>query len=1240
MNLSVKIINFKSRPFSIYLTLLAFSLTIHSCASYNNQIGKNAALTTESKINSDKEFQIFLVGDAGNADEAQSQQTLHFLKSKIDSADKNSALIFLGDNIYPLGMPPEDSKDYPLAKEKLENQLLITKDFKGKTFVIPGNHDWYYGLKGLQAQEEFVKKYLNDKKSFLPRKSCPIDDINLTDNIKLITIDSEWSLVDWEKYPGINKDCDIKTRDDFFSELKDLINKNQDKQIIIAMHHPMVNSGVHGGFNSFKSHIYPLRSTFPLPIFASFINILRNSSGASIEDINNKHYADFSNTIKSMVQDKENIIFVSGHDHNLQYHSEKNLRQIISGAGSKTDPATITAATDFSYGGSGFAVLNIRENGSSDVEFFSTKNGVFKKLNQISVREKTSVLPQNVASEFPTTMVSTIYPKELTQKSSIYKWLFGEHYRKYYALPIEANVLDFSKSEDKFTPFREGGGNQSNSLRLIKSDGQEFVMRGIKKSAVRFLNNMAFKKNTFGSELQDTFPDKFLMDFYTANHPFTPFSVGNLAEKINLFHSNPQLYYIPKQSVLGEYNQKYGNELYMVEERFSSDKKTLESLENANDIVSTDDVLKDLRKNPENKVDQEIYLRARLFDMLIGDWDRHTDQWKWAAYKNDKKTVYKPIPRDRDQAFSKYDGVLFKIIMQIPAIRHMKTFKSDLKNVKWFNMEPYPMDLVFAKNASEEDWKKQAQYIKEHLSETEIKDAFSNLPKEVQDETIKEIQEKIISREKNLEKYASEYFQVLQKKIPLVGTVGKDKFVITKEGDSVEIQQYEIKKSEEKLVFEQTYHNHLTKEIWIFGLEDDDTYEVSGKGKSKINIRLIGGYNHDVYKVENGKNVKIYDFKSQKNTYETDAKTSKIITDDYDLNSYQFKRPKYNYMVGYPNFNFNPDDGIAVGFLINGAVNNFVRDPFSQKHSLKTEFYSATNGLSLEYTGIFKKALKGWDLELHGLYTTPHFTQNFFGLSNESSFDKEKFEQDYYRARISQAKASVVVSKVNWLSFKNSFELGYENNKIEKNEDRFVMNSSDVNSGVFKNQQFANVHYAFGFENYDNKAFPALGMKLQANALWKFNISDFNQNFLVLSALLNIDHRIDKQGKVVFANSLNGTWVSNENFEFYQAANIGGNSGLRAYRNQRFSGKSALVNSSEIRWNLSKVKNNLGPTDFGVALGYDFGRVWNNNEISQKWHQSVGGGVWIRFLESFSARVNYFTGSDKGRVSASLGMRF
>jgi hypothetical protein len=52
-----------------------------------------------------------------------------------------------------------------------------------------------------------------------------------------------------------------------------------------------------------------------------------------------------------------------------------------------------------------------------------------------------------------------------------------------------------------YIPFREGGGNQSNSLRLKSTDGQEFVMRGVKKSAIRFLNNMAFQKSTLGEEL-------------------------------------------------------------------------------------------------------------------------------------------------------------------------------------------------------------------------------------------------------------------------------------------------------------------------------------------------------------------------------------------------------------------------------------------------------------------------------------------------------------------------------------------------------------------------------------------------------------------------------------------------------------------------------------------------------------------------------------------------------------------
>ncbi|KPE49713.1 metallophosphoesterase [Chryseobacterium indologenes] len=1238
MNLSFKT-HLKNTSIAFRAVLSAGVL--YSCATYNVKKGKNLFEVKNSDIKSENDFKVFLIGDAGNADEIQAQQTLGLLKNKLDSADSNSMLIFLGDNIYPNGMPKETDKDYALARQKLENQLAITRNFKGKTLVIPGNHDWYNGLGGLKAQEDFVKNYFNDKKAFLPKNSCPIDDVNLSKDIKLIVIDTEWALANWDNYPGINKGCTIKTREDFFTEFKDLVTKNQDKRIIVALHHPIISSGTHAGFNSAKSHLFPLKSKVPVPGVASLINILRSSSGASPEDLNNQHYADLANRLKSIVQDKENIIFVSGHDHNLQYHEDRNIRQIISGAGSKTDPSTIARQTDFSYGGSGFAVLNIRKDQSTDVEYFSTQNNSLKKLTHISVISKPDVFVNNYPRTFPGTVSSTVYPVELTQKGKVYRWLWGEHYRNYYGIPIEAPTADLATLNGGFTPFREGGGNQSNSLRLKAADGQEFVMRGVKKSAVRFLNNMAFKKSTFGNELNNTFPEKFLLDFYTTNHPFTPFSVGNMADKVGIFHSNPKLYYIPKQYTLGEYNKNYGDEMYMIEERFSSDPKTLASLDNAKDIVSTDDVLKNFTKNYKYSVDRESYIRARIFDMLIGDWDRHSDQWKWAEYQDGDKVVYKPIPKDRDQAFSKYDGAAFRIIMNVPAIRHMKTFKDDIKNVKWMNMEPYPLDLVFLKGSTQEEWIAQAKYIQDHLTDADIDDAFTNLPKEVKDETIADIRSKLKIRKTKLQNYASLYYDVLQKKVPLAGTVNPDKFVVTKTGNSVNVKQYKLDKNKEnpELVFEKTYDDSKTKELWIYGLEDDDIYEVSGEGKPKMTIRLIGGYNHDVYNVADGSKVKIYDFKSQKNTYNTGSAT-KNISDDYDINTYNYKHPKFNYFAGYPNADYNPDDGVIIGFLANYTVNNFIRDPYTQKHSLKANFYTATAGFNLVYKGIFKKAISGWDFNIDAGYTTPKFSRNFFGLSNESPYDKENTEREYNRARISRFNFAPSISKKSWMNLQHQFQLTFEDNKVQRKGNRFVDQSPDVRPDVFKSQQFAGANYTFSYKNMDNNAFPTLGLEFLVNADWKANTSNFEKNFVTLNGTLTIDHRIDKKGNFVFANSSNVMWINNTNFEFYQAASIGGNNGMRAFRNDRFSGRSYFTNNSEVRWDFGRVRNNIVPANMGVLIGYDIGRVWNDNENSTKWHQSVGAGFWMSVVEMLSARLNYFYGSDGGRISAGIGMTF
>ena len=67
-------------------------------------------------------------------------------------------------------------------------------------------------------------------------------------------------------------------------------------------------------------------------------------------------------------------------------------------------------------------------------------------------------------------------------------------------------------------------------------------------------------------------------------------------------------------------------------------------------------------------------------------------------------------------------------------------------------------------------------------------------------------------------------------------------------------------------VITRTYSASETHEIWIYGLDDDDVFKVTGTEKHPIKIRLIGGQNNDTYDIENGKKVVIYDYKSKNNT--------------------------------------------------------------------------------------------------------------------------------------------------------------------------------------------------------------------------------------------------------------------------------------------------------------------------------------------------------------------------------------
>ena len=104
-------------------------LTVSSCATYGPQYGKNIQRQDADTINKTPiSHRFVLVGDAGLASQPQTQKLLKTVGNRLKESGSNTSLIFLGDNIYPYGMPAEKGIDErKTAEAALNAQLELSK---------------------------------------------------------------------------------------------------------------------------------------------------------------------------------------------------------------------------------------------------------------------------------------------------------------------------------------------------------------------------------------------------------------------------------------------------------------------------------------------------------------------------------------------------------------------------------------------------------------------------------------------------------------------------------------------------------------------------------------------------------------------------------------------------------------------------------------------------------------------------------------------------------------------------------------------------------------------------------------------------------------------------------------------------------------------------------------------------------------------------------------------------------
>lgn len=397
---------------AIYFTagILLLSVLFISCSATEPWIADdyNDWETKEPPESIDVSFSLFLIGDTGTPELERPDPVFEFLKTAIALESSDRAVVFLGDNIYDDGFVPEPSDERKRSERILEANLDILSDPSVPGYFIPGNHDWWSSFNGMIAQEAFINTYPNNEGHihFTPKPGCPGPEVwHLHDSVVLLTLDSEWFIMDDGERLAGRVGCEIPTREESLSTLRELSELHSDKLLVLATHHPFFSRGEHGGKYTWKQHIFPGTDLhpslwIPLPVVGSLYPFIRNR-GVGRQDFSATANKNYRSDVLEQFSNHPMFISAAGHDHNLQYFNTNEMHQIVSGSGSKLGYAVKGGDAGFLLEDYGFAKLQMYENGEIWVEFWTTQvslqdNPVFRyPIDRLPKPEKQSTNENN-----------------------------------------------------------------------------------------------------------------------------------------------------------------------------------------------------------------------------------------------------------------------------------------------------------------------------------------------------------------------------------------------------------------------------------------------------------------------------------------------------------------------------------------------------------------------------------------------------------------------------------------------------------------------------------------------------------------------------------------------------------------------------------------------------------------------------------------------------------------------------
>ncbi|QCK15392.1 hypothetical protein DCC35_11875 [Mangrovivirga cuniculi] len=1092
-----------------------------------------------------QELKILLVGDAGKFEIGDSHPVIDNI---LDNHNNNiqKEIIFLGDNIYPLGLPTKDDKNYTKYKDVLLRQVEASSLPNTIVSFVPGNHDWArgrkYGLQQVKRQQNFVRSLDKPNVYYFPYNGCPGPEYRvINDKVIIVYIDSQWWLQSHDTRPGEDSDCENKTGEEVLYAINDILVRHKEKIKIIAMHHPVFTFGEHNGAYTIKEHLFPLTAAnqqlyLPLPGIGSIYPLYRTWFG-NIQDRPHPVYREMSERLHDLLKRHPYTIHVAGHEHSLQYIETDRSHYIVSGSAAKlSNVKRRRNPARFSAESKGYAALNIYDEKVS-VDFFNSygdtlySNKLFDYLAEAPKNMGSDDIKRDFPAKVDTTITNQYEAKKFKRK------LFGENYREIWSVENEFRVLDIKEEKGGLKIVKRGGGQQTKSLRLEDSAGTQYVLRSVNK----------FPESAIPEVLRETVAKDIVQDQISASNPYAALTIPPMAEAIGIPHAEPELVWLPEDPALGIYQKEFGGGVYLFEKR---EPKPPDA--KPEDYDSTDKVLENLKEDNDNTVDQKLLLKARLLDIVIADWDRHDDQWRWAQIDKEKGNRYIAVPRDRDQAYFVNEGFIPKIASRKWLMPKFQGFDEEIDDINTFMFNGRYFDRTFLNELDKEDWKDLAEDVQNELTDEVIKEAVSRFPDNISQKTVQKVQKRLLSRRDDLVNQALEYYDFIAEKVDVYGSDKHEKVEVKIQDDGeVRVEMKKIDgddRDREQVIYKRKFKPEITKEIRIYTRAGDDVIEFEGDNKTDIKIRVFKGEGEDTIRNETPvKQPKILVYKYAYDSLgvfnEGEGWKTKV-SKDPSVYYYDRKNFKYNLLIPLLSFEFNIDDGIFVGGGLDYIKHGFRKEPYALRQRVTANYAFRTNAFNIRYTGNFIDVYKKLDFNIEANLLAPNYVRNFFGFGNETpGLNVSEQPISYFRARFNQANLGLYLSGN--LGNRFHFKAGpaYQYFKLDKddNEDNFIatLPPDEFNDDfIFQTRHYIGLSSELSYVDIDHPVLPKRGIKFLLTASALAGATEYSEDFAYLSGDLSFYWTFRLPGRVTWSTRFGGGYTFGD-YAFFQAQTLG-----------------------------------------------------------------------------------------------------